>query len=110
MTGNNIGGVEVSDDLVKNRVVQILNDMLNGKINIILGCLELDGLWHQGHTFIGIDFGEHYHNLAHIPLPAQYHLWNQEALKERIKELDAYKPNILYTARLLLDEINIERR
>lgn len=94
------------DDVIRRTVVQTLNDMLNGKTNIILGCLELDTLWHQGHDFIGIDFGEHYTNLSHIPLPAQYKLWNKDALRERLNELEAYKSNVLYTVRLLLEELN----
>ncbi|BBI35956.1 hypothetical protein [Cohnella abietis] len=94
------------DDFVKKKVIQILNDMINGTTNIILGCLELDALWHQGHEFIGIDFGEHYTNLSQIPLPAHYHLWNKDALSERLHELEAYKGNVLYTARLLLEELN----
>lgn len=94
------------DDHVRRKVVQILNDMSDGKTNIILGCLELDTLWHQGHDFIGIDFGEHYTNLSHIPLPAQYELWNKDALREKLNELEAYKSNVLHTARLLLEELN----
>ncbi|ETT76623.1 hypothetical protein C173_06391 [Paenibacillus sp. FSL R7-277] len=94
------------DDVVRKKVVQILNDMLNGKTNIIVGCHELDTLWIQGHDFIGIDFGDHYTNLSHIPLPAQYKLWNKDALRERLNELEAYKANVLYTAKLLLEELN----
>lgn len=98
--------MQMIDDVVRKKVVQILSDMLNGKTNIILGCHELDVLWHQGHDFIGIDFGEHYNNLSHIPLPAQYKLWNKDALRERLNELEAYKANVLYTARLLLEELS----
>jgi hypothetical protein len=96
----------MADDLVRKQVIRILNRMLDGELNVIHGCLELDFLWHKGHEFIGADYGEHYSHLAHIPLPEQYHLWNKENLMKKLKELDGYKPNVLYTVRLLLKELN----
>lgn len=64
--------------------------------------MELSALWHEGYDFIDYDFLEFYDHMQHIPLPALYHLWNQEALKDRIEELEAYKPRVLRQAKLFL--------
>jgi hypothetical protein len=93
------------DDKIIDKVIAILTGMLNGEINVINGCSELDALWHQGNEFIGSDFGEHYSQLAHIPVPKQYGQWNQEVLMAKLQELENYKPNVISTARLLLNDL-----
>jgi hypothetical protein len=98
----------LSEQLVRNKVIRILLGMIKGETNIIYGCLELDALWHEGYEFIGADFGEHYSKLAHLPLPEQYELWDQEALMLKLKEVETYTPFVLSDARILLTELTTE--
>ncbi|MFB9324618.1 hypothetical protein ACFFSY_01530 [Paenibacillus aurantiacus] len=95
----------MNDELIKSKVIQLLKDLLDGKKPIVLGCMELSALWHEGYDFIDYDIVEHYDNMLHIPLPTEHHLWNQAALNDRLKELEAYRPKVLSTVKSLLDDL-----
>lgn len=95
----------MNDESAKSKVIPILKDMLDEKKHVILGCIELSALWHEGHDFIDYDFLEHYDNMQHIPMPDQYHLWNQEVLKDRIKDLEIYKSKVLRDVKTFLDKL-----
>jgi hypothetical protein len=98
-----------SDEVVKSKVKQILEGMIEGKINIINGCQDLSNFEvMEEHEFFGYDFTEHLSNFHHIPLPEEYHLWNNSALEEKLKELETYKQKVLTSVKDLLKEISDE--
>ncbi|MGG4345135.1 hypothetical protein [Paenibacillus lautus] len=84
---------------------RILEDMINEKIPIHLGCHRLSGMYHSGNEIVWYDFDEYYNKLNDIPLPSQYLLWNEVALEVKLKKLDEYKVQVLGMAEELLKEI-----
>lgn len=91
---------------VKEDVIHILQQMINGKKNIIHGCAELDRYLMEGHDFIYWEFDEYYYELLQYPLPEQYHLWETRALEDKLKEIDrTYREKVIDLAKDLLEEL-----
>ncbi|OWR32305.1 hypothetical protein CDO73_01465 [Saccharibacillus sp. O23] len=85
--------------------IKVLEDMITERIPIHLGCHLLSAMHHSGNELIWYDFDEYYYDLSDIPLPGEYELWNQEALKIKLKKLEENKESVLSMAKKMLDEI-----
>ncbi|WP_408894398.1 hypothetical protein [Paenibacillus taichungensis] len=95
-------------DIDKNNIegiIQVLENMINERIPIHLGCHLLSAMYHSGNELVWYDFVEYYGNLSDIPLPMEYESWNKEALKIKLKKLDENKTEVLNMATELLNEI-----
>jgi hypothetical protein len=90
---------------IKIKVISICSLIINDEVDIVSGCRELAMLRHQGHEFIPIIFVGYDSELDYIPLPSEYHLWNKEALKNKLQEMDNYKEAVLNSAKDLLQEM-----
>ena len=94
--------VEFIFEKVKEDVINILEDMIEGKKNIIIGCYELSSYLMEGYEFIYWDFEEYYHQLQQFPLPEQYHLWEETELEQKISVLESrYKQKVIALAKEL---------
>ncbi|MEI5909668.1 hypothetical protein WAK64_21980 [Bacillus spongiae] len=92
---------------VKDEVINILEEMIEGKKDIIKGCSELSGYLMEGYDFIYWDFDEYNHQLQKFPITEQYHLWEESALEQKLKELESrYKQKVIDLAKELLAELN----
>jgi len=95
-----------SEEITYERIRRILRDIINELIPVNQGCHELSGLYFLGHDFIPYDFDEYYSEMLDIPLPIEYPVWNQDALKEKLKKLDIYKDPIINLSKSFLMELD----
>ena len=82
------------------RTKRLLNKIIDDKIDIVLGTRKLRELYFDtGENFIpptlGIGFDS---ELDDLPTPDEYHMWNENALRERLKKADGYKDRIKKSA------------
>ncbi|WP_312476176.1 hypothetical protein [Neobacillus sp.] len=91
---------------INKKVKLILQQMIDGRKNIIKSCAELSALRLAGYDFIYYDFDEYYCQLQQYPLPEQYHRWEKRALEIKLKELDELKDKVIILSMALLEEIN----
>jgi hypothetical protein len=90
----------------KQEVQQLLNGMLYGSIDLLTGVRELSRLHSGGLDFIPVAFVGFDSETDSIPTSDKYHLWDQDALKEKLKELnDIYRESILDECRALLSQL-----
>jgi hypothetical protein len=69
------------------------------------GVIYFSAMYSSGNETVWYDFIEYYDNLSDVPLPDEYGLWNEEALKIKLKKLDENKIQVLSMAKDLLNEI-----
>ncbi|MBU5351098.1 hypothetical protein KQI74_02320 [Paenibacillus barcinonensis] len=93
------------DDRNIEEVIKSLEDIVNERMPIHKGCHLLSGMYSLGNELIWYDFVEYNDYLSDIPLPDEYKLWNEEALKIKLKKLDENKTRVLSMAKELLNEI-----
>ena len=90
----------------RQEVQQLLRGMLNGSIDLLTGVRELSRLHSGGLDFIPVIFVGFDSETDSIPAPDKYHLWDQDALKEKLKELnDRYREIIIDECRALLSKL-----
>jgi hypothetical protein len=90
------------------RTIRLLNKIIEDKIDIVLATRELRQLYYDtGERFIPTKLGIGYESvLDHIPIRDEYHLWNEDVLKEQLKMVDSYRDNIKKDAREFLRTIS----
>ena len=84
----------------------VLEQIIYKQLPVHVGCQLLSAMLHNGNEHVWYDFDEYYSLLADVPLPDQYPLWNQEALNDKLKKLDAYEEQIIQLAKQLFAELN----
>jgi hypothetical protein len=97
-----------TNEMAKHKIEQvkhILQQMIEGRKNVINGCAELSALSLAGFDFIYNDFDEYYSLLQQYPLPEEYQQWEKSALEKKLKELDELKHKIITLSMELLEEI-----
>jgi hypothetical protein len=90
------------------RTKRLLNKIIEEKIDIVLGTRKLRELYFDtGENFIpptlGIGFDS---ELDDVPTPDEYHMWDDNALTERLKKADRYKDRIKLSAEAFLKILN----
>jgi hypothetical protein len=75
------------------RTKRLLTKIIEDNIDIVLGARKLRELcFDTGKNFIPPTLGLRFESeLDGLPTPDQYHMWNENALKEKLKEVDRYK-------------------
>lgn len=92
---------------VRAQVLDILTRLLDERLDIVSGCRQLTDLHHQGYASIPVIFVGLDSMMDTIPLPAHYHLWNQDALAKVLQEGDdLYKHDVLKEAQALLEALS----
>jgi hypothetical protein len=91
--------------ITRQQVQQLLRGMLDESIDLLTGLRELSRLHSAGVRFIPIIFVGYDSETDSIPTPDEYYLWNQEALREKLKELDRYRKAILSECGILLERL-----
>lgn len=86
-------------------VKHILQQMIEGRKNVIKGCAELSALSFAGFDFIYNEFDEYYSLLQQYPLPEVYHQWEKRALDKKLKEFDELKHKVIALSIEFLEEI-----
>lgn len=86
----------------KKRVQRVLQQMIDGTLDLVSGCRLLTSMYYSGYDFIPIQFVGFDSELDWIPVPEQYHLWNPEALKTYLRKIDLYRDDIIEASQKLL--------
>ena len=97
-----------TNEMAKPKIKQvklILQQMIEGRKNVIKGCAELNALSLASFAFIYNDFDEYYSLLQQYPLPEEYQLWEKGALEKKLKELDELRNKVIALSMELLEEI-----
>lgn len=86
------------------RTKRLLTDIIENKIDLVLATRKLRDLYFEtGETFIPTTLGIGYESvLDDVPIPAEYQLWESDALKLALQKVDAYKGDIIRDAKLFL--------
>ena len=89
------------------RTKRLLQRIIEDKIDIVLACRKLYEFYYStGEKFIPPTLGIAYDSeLDDVPTPGEYSLWNEDALKEKLKKADQYKPEIKKAAEDFLRSI-----
>jgi hypothetical protein len=90
---------------INEKVKQILQQIVDGRKNIIKGCAELNGMRLVGYEFIYYDFDEYYSQLQKYLLPELYYQREKGTLEIKLKELDELKDKVIALSIELLEEI-----
>ncbi len=87
-------------EFIKQRAIIVLENMLNEKVTLPSGCLQLTHLRNGGgEQIIPIEFVGYESELDTVPEPENYHLWDAQALQRQLQRLDWYKNDILALVR-----------
>jgi hypothetical protein len=86
------------------RARRLCEGLLDGSVELLAGLRELCRLHHQpgGDEVVPDVFLGLHSDTDRFPGPAQYALWEPEALREHLAELEQYRPRILSAAREFL--------
>jgi len=86
------------------RTKRLLDRIIEDKIDLVLGTRKLRELYFDtGENFIPPTLGIGYESeLDDLPTPDEYHMWNENDLKEKLKKADRYRANIKRDAEAFL--------
>ncbi|MFD2331665.1 hypothetical protein ACFSR7_20615 [Cohnella sp. GCM10020058] len=94
------------EDIENEYIRRILAGITDKSIPIHLGCHLLSALYHKGNESIPKEFEEFYSELLDVPLPKEYTIWNQEALKNKLQKLKLYEQEVIELAKEFFETKN----
>jgi len=95
------------DDFNKWRTKTLLVQIVENKIDPVLGARNLSELYYKtGGNFIPASLGIAYDSeLDNVPVPSEYHLWNETQLREKLESIKEYTQAFINEAKVFLESL-----